>query len=144
MGIGLPPGRGVKNLVRVVHAALAGDEHERIRGSAFLFRRIEPREPVEQLGHSEVNLAVGAAAKRRRQTVGVIAVPLEPLRLLAKIPLQASDRAVATHACDPASLGRDFETSVHVAQDAESRTPCVGRLLFVHHGTPVPWESPNL
>ena len=33
--------------------------------------------------------AVGAAAKGRRQAVGMVAVPLEPLRLLTEIPLRA-------------------------------------------------------
>jgi len=83
--------------------------------------------------------SVGTAPKRRRQAIGVVAVPLETLRLLTEIPLRARVRAVAAHACDLAPLGRDLEAAVHVTEDAEGRTPYVGRLLFVHHYTSVPW-----
>ena len=58
VGIALPPGRGAEDLVGVVHPALAGDERERIRRIVLLRGGIEPREPVEQLRHGEVNLAV--------------------------------------------------------------------------------------
>ena len=81
---------------------------------------------------------------KKRDVALVVDDSPETLRLLTKIPLRALVRAVAAHARDLAPPGCDLEAAVHVTEDAEGRTPYVGRLLFVHHCTPVPWGSLNL
>jgi hypothetical protein len=70
--------------------------------------------------------AVGAAAKRRRQTIGVVTVPLQTLRLLAEVPLRPLVRAIAAHARDLSPLRLHLEAAVHVAEDAKGLVP--GRL----------------
>src|SRR4029453_17668617 len=58
--------------------------------------------------------AVEAAAKRRRQAVGVVTVPLQALRLLAEVSLRARVRAIAAHPGYLAPLRCDLEAAVHI------------------------------
>ena len=53
----------------------------------------------------------------------MVAVPLEALRLLAEIALRADVGAVAADARDLATIGRDLEAAVHVAEDAGGLVP---------------------
>src|SRR5262249_3151619 len=54
----LTPSRSAEDLVRIVRAALASHEHERIVGINPCLRRVESLEPLEQPRDREVNLAI--------------------------------------------------------------------------------------
>ena len=50
-------GRDAEDLVRVVAAALAGHECEGVVGIGLFRGRVQPRQPIQELGDGEVNLA---------------------------------------------------------------------------------------
>ena len=79
--------------------------------------------------------AVGTAAERGREPVPVLAVPLQPLRLLAEVALRSRVGAVAAHFDDAAAVGRDLEPTVHVAENARGLLPALigHRFLLCHH-----------
>ena len=116
--------RGEPGGAEVIALTAAAVECNRV-AAVLGVQRVQPRGDLPERGlpgHRLVG-AVRGAPQRRRQPVGMIAVPLQTLRLLAQVACRAPVRPVAADARDRAAVGGDLESAVHVAKDARRLAP---------------------
>src|SRR4030095_3070776 len=75
---------------------------------------------------------VRTASQWRRQTIRMVLIKIETLRLLTEIAMRARVRLVTAYAHDLAPRSHDLDPAVYIAENTGGRVPAVRVLLSLH------------